>query len=100
MSQTRTDTDTRTKEYLQILNMLRNQSSAAIKHDDAWMFDDYFDQDYARAWRFINEALYDPLILEKEDDSGQLLAKFDAKVCEIETAIKCLASDLAAVLLS
>lgn len=80
------------KEYQQILNTLRSQSPAAIKRDHAWMFDDYFDQDYARAWRFINEALYDPRILEND--------KFDDKVQEIETAIKCLASDLAAILLS
>lgn len=86
-------------EHKHVLPILRSRIPPDFKPDDASMFDDYFDQDYEATLRFIQNALYDPAILW-DDNTTKSFDAFDEKLREIEDALKCLASDLAAVLLA
>ena len=86
-------------EHKHVLTILRSRIPPDFKSDDASMFDDYFDQDYEATLRFIQDALYDPAILW-DDNTAKSFDEFDEQFRAIEDALKCLASDLAAVLLA
>ena len=86
-------------DHKHVLTILRSRIPPDFKSDDAYMFDDYFDQDSEAALRFVQDVLSDPAILW-DDNSAKSFDAFDEKLREIEDALKCLASDLAAVLLA
>ena len=86
-------------DHKHVLTILRSRIPPDFKSDNASMFDDYFDQDSEAAQRFIQDALYDPAILW-DDNTAKSFDEFDEQFRAIEDALKCLASDIAAVLLA
>ena len=86
-------------DHKHVLTILRSRIPPDFKSDNASMFDDYFDQDSEAAQRFIQDSLYDPAILW-DDNTAKSFDEFNEQFRAIEDALKCLASDLAAVLLA